>query len=154
MANMNGMSNMSGMDMSKSGQTNTTTMPMGNTSSDMTSKSMGAMGNGLNFQTSGFAILFESWYINNTGQFIGSLVLLFFVSLFADLMGRYKFKSYGYDKYVYSFKSMVRGFIGALLMLAMMTFNFYVILFIVLGTGAAHLLLPMNQNDDEPYLCH
>ena len=121
---------------------------------ETSSMNMGAMGMSLNAQTNGFAILVDTWKINNTGQFIGALVVLFCLSFFTDLLGRYKFNTKFQNRYVNAFKSTIRAFIGSLLMLCMMTFNVYVILFIVLGTGVAHFVVPSKNDEPDAYLCH
>ena len=114
---------------------------------------MGVMGTTFNFDTAGFSILFEKWAIENVGQLIGSMILLFFVSFGTSLLTRYKFKKY-FNRYSDAAVATIAAFLGALLMLAMMTFNFFVILAIVLGTGAAHAVIPPKKQDMEPYLCH
>ena len=154
--NMGSMKGVSGMG---SNLTNTTTIGIGSTTMgiDMATNSIGVMGTTFNFNTSGFSILFVNWEITTNGQFIGSMLLLFVISFLTDLLGRYKIthkKLNEYSTYTSAFKVTLRAFLGALLMLTMMTFNFYVILFIVLGTGAAHLFVPMKQQDQEAFLCH
>eukprot|EP00835_Amoeboradix_gromovi_P000996 NODE_38_length_30618_cov_0.377142.p19 type:complete len:148 gc:universal NODE_38_length_30618_cov_0.377142:29146-28703(-) len=118
--------------------------------------SMGAMGTSFNFKTSGFAILVDTWTIDSAAAFAAVLLALFVTSFSIDLLGRYQFRKLGkkQDRYVNALKTTIRSFIGILLMLAMMTFNFYVILFIVLGTGVAHALQPVEHQDKEAYLCH
>ena len=120
----------------------TESMDLGTTASENTlgTTSIGAMGCSLNAQTTGFAIISDQWAINNAGELIGSLILLFIISLGIDLFGRYNYKSRFNNRYYNLFKATIRGFTGALLMLAIMRFNVLVILAIVFGTSTSHLI--------------
>eukprot|EP00834_Sanchytrium_tribonematis_P005038 NODE_281_length_10828_cov_0.749837.p7 type:complete len:146 gc:universal NODE_281_length_10828_cov_0.749837:4421-4858(+) len=106
--------------------------------------SMGAMGTSFNFNISNFSILFENWQINSIPQFIGSLFLLFLISFASESLIRYKPSQ---NRYLKAIRLTIRSFISALLMLAMMTFNGFIILSIVCGSGLAYFIFPMQETD-------
>jgi hypothetical protein len=148
---------MHGMDM-KTINSNRSHMETANTgaiipiSTDSTENPMNDMNMSpyLNSKTSGFTILFEGCTITTTLQFVILISILFTVSFSSDLLGRYKFKRHLYNtRYLLALQAFMRSFINALLMLAMMSFNFYIILVVVLGTGVSHFVMPSRILDEQ-----
>ena len=127
-------------------------IPIASDSSELPMDDM-SMSSYLNFKTSGFTILFEGCHITTLLQFLILICVLFTISLATDIFGRYKFKRHLYNtRFLLALQAFMRSFINALMMLAMMTFNFYVILAIVLGTGVSRFLMP-SKIQDEQQIC-
>eukprot|EP00835_Amoeboradix_gromovi_P000914 NODE_34_length_31639_cov_0.254375.p20 type:complete len:144 gc:universal NODE_34_length_31639_cov_0.254375:15670-16101(+) len=125
---------------------------MGNSgSNDMSSNpsgtlSMGAMGMYFNFQTTDFHILFEFWHVTSIEIFIASLLIIGFISFINEIFGIH-IKDLvkilpEYERYSNPMLLFIKMFLNAVLMLAMMTFNGYLVIIIVAAKVLAHVIFP------------
>ena len=145
-SSMKGMnhSNMKGMDMNGMDHSSMTT-------NNSTMHNMSAMKMSFNLDMEGFIIIFDWWLIDSATKFYVALAILFVVSFLSETLGLLAIRLS--NRFIKTILTTIRSLFGALLMLAMMNFNGYVILAIVLGSSLSHLLIPANQLKDS-YICH